>query len=106
MTRGQSSQASKSSGGARAEKSSDASSKVSRAPNVRRSLLFDLAEFKVDRRRAAEDGHGDLDPRAGLVDFLDHSVEGGERPVRDTDVFADLDRIAAFGRSTPSATCP
>src|ERR1700722_18188981 len=59
-------------------------------------LLLDLPEFQIDWRRTAEDGHGDLDPRAGFVDFLDHPVEGGEGPVRHPHVFADLEPDCRF----------
>ena len=61
--------------------------------NVRRSLLFDLPEFEVDRRGAAEDGHSDFDMRSGFVDFLNHAIEGGERPVRHPHVFTNLNGV-------------
>src|SRR5947209_19883770 len=45
--------------------------------------LLHLRELEIDRRGAAEDRHGDLHPRAALVDLLDDPVERGERTVRD-----------------------
>src|SRR5271156_7119130 len=59
-------------------------------------LLFALPEFEVDRRGAAKDGHSDFDTRSGFVDFLDHAIEGGERPVRHPHVFADLEPDRSF----------
>src|ERR1700677_4645031 len=61
-------------------------------------LLFDLPEFEVDRRGAAEDGHSDFDARSGFVDFLDYAIEGGERPVRHPHIFANLEAYRSFGR--------
>src|SRR5579871_1223694 len=66
-----------------------------------RSDLLDLAEFEIDRRRPAEDRHRDLDPRTGLVDFLDHAVEGSERSVGDAHVFPDLEPDRRLGPLNP-----
>src|SRR3978361_513577 len=55
------------------------------------SGLLDLGIFELDRRRAAEDRHGDLEARAALVDLFNRAVEGRERSVGDADGLADLE---------------
>src|SRR6186713_230509 len=55
------------------------------------SHLLDLRVFEFDRRGAAEDRDGDLDPRLLLVDLLDDAVERGERSIRDPHLLADLE---------------
>src|SRR3954466_6908085 len=55
------------------------------------SGLLDLGVFELDRRRAAEDRHRDLEARTALVDLLDRAVEGRERSVGDADGLADLE---------------
>src|ERR1700732_1046248 len=52
--------------------------------------LFDLRIFQLDRGRAPENRHGNLDPRLLFVDLLDEAVKRGERTVADANLFADL----------------
>src|SRR5215831_20283497 len=53
--------------------------------------LLHLPHFELDAGRTAEDRDRDLEPRATLVDLLDHAVEGGERPVGDAHLLAHLE---------------
>src|SRR5690349_10361540 len=53
--------------------------------------LFDLAVFQLDRGGAAEDGDGDPQAGAFLVDLFHRAVEAGERAVGDADGLADLE---------------
>src|SRR6266508_3039493 len=46
------------------------------------SQFLHLTHFELDPRRPAEDGNCDLEPRATLVDFLHHAVEGRKRSLR------------------------
>src|ERR1043166_3930764 len=59
---------------------------------VRRALLdpFDLLELELDRRRAAEDRDGNLDPALLEIELLDDAVEAGERAVENLHIVADL----------------
>ena len=61
------------------------------------ATLSPLAELQFDRGGAAEDRHGHLEARTILVDFLDNTVEGGERPVRDAHRLADLEGDGRLG---------
>src|SRR5262245_61110958 len=60
------------------------------------SALLDLAELQLDRGRAAEDRHRDLEARARVIDFLDHPIEGRKRPVRHPYLLADLEGHRRF----------
>ena len=51
---------------------------------------FDLLELELDRRRAPEDRHRNLDAAAVEVEFFHKPVEGRERAVEDLDLVADL----------------
>src|SRR4051794_35191129 len=55
------------------------------------SDLLHLPIFELDRGGPAEDGDGDLEAGARIVDFLDGAVERGERAIRDADLLADLE---------------
>src|SRR5882724_911322 len=63
-----------------------------RLPRPSRSDLLDLTEFQFDRRGASEDRHRDLDARARLVNFLNHSRKRRERPIGHAHILADLER--------------
>src|SRR3546814_6391150 len=53
--------------------------------------LLDLRVLQLDRRRAPEDRHRDLEARALLVDLLDQAVERGEGAVGHPHLLADLE---------------
>src|SRR3984885_625623 len=67
------------------------------APIARRLYSYCFSTCPNSRSTgAAEDGHRDFDTRSGFIDFLDHAVEGGERPVRHPHVFANLEPYRSF----------
>src|SRR3546814_16503102 len=53
--------------------------------------LLDLRVLQLDRRRAPEDRHRDLEARALLVDLLAQAVERGEGAVAHPHLLPDLD---------------
>src|SRR5262249_41599586 len=53
--------------------------------------LLHLSHLEFHPRRAAEDGDRDLEPRTLVIDFLDHAVEGGERPLAHPHLLAHLE---------------
>src|SRR6266540_30947 len=55
-------------------------------------LLY-LQKVQFDRRRAAEDGHHDLERVALVVHLVHHAVEAGERPLVDPHLVALLERV-------------
>src|SRR5689334_13685116 len=55
--------------------------------------LLHLQEIQLDRRRAAENGHHDLERVALVVHFVHHAVEAGERPFVDPHLVALLERV-------------
>src|SRR5215212_2503072 len=61
-------------------------------PGNDKSKFLHLAEFELHRRRTPEDRHRHLDARASVIDFLDHAIEGRERPVRHPHLLADFKR--------------
>src|SRR5215468_6489501 len=70
----------------------------------RRPLQFlHLSHLEFHRRRTAEDGDRDLEPREPVVDFLDHAVEGGERPLGHPHLLAHLE---GDRRPHNFSTCP
>src|SRR5690606_31632604 len=54
--------------------------------------LLNLSEFELDRRRASENGDGDLQSRPLLINLFHVTLERGERTIRDLDLLADLER--------------
>src|SRR5712692_3413326 len=60
------------------------------------SKLLHLPHLELHAGRPAEDRHRDLEPRAPVVDLLDHAVEGGERPFRDPHLLAHLEGDRGF----------
>src|SRR5690242_4485770 len=65
-------------------------------PCLRRHLL-DLSELELHRRRASEDRHRHLEPRALLVHFLDVTLERREGSVRDLHLLAHLEGDRRLG---------
>src|SRR5262245_66497149 len=55
------------------------------------SKFLHLSHLEFHLRRAAEDGDRDLEPRTLVIDFLDHAVEGGERPLAHPHLLAHLE---------------
>src|SRR6516162_3885866 len=55
------------------------------------SQLLHLSHLEFHPRRAAEDRDRDLEPRAPVIDFLDHAVEGGERSLGHPHLLAHLE---------------
>src|ERR1700730_335137 len=58
--------------------------------------LLHLPELELDRGSPAEDRDRNLDPRAGIVDFLDDAVERGERPVGHPNLLAHFESDRGF----------
>src|SRR5262245_2231877 len=65
--------------------------------------LLHLSHLAFHPRRAAEDGDRDLEPRTLVIDFLDHAVEGGERPLAHPHLLAHLE---GDRRPHNFSTCP
>src|SRR6185312_2253275 len=61
-----------------------------------------LQEIELDRRRASEDRHHDLDLLTLGIHFVHYAGEIGERPVDDLDVLAGLERNLGRAAETPA----